>query len=101
MFCFAFTCCHLTNLNEEYVHKVPLCVIGSSQVQINDTLPELRKTASEVSETLSEVTKAPASVGSLEMPEEVETVGCCFFRMPKFKFSFKMVFSLNKIPYCS
>ncbi|XP_041939572.1 uncharacterized protein LOC121700575 [Alosa sapidissima] len=54
---------------------------SSSQVQAMKT--ELRQ-------TLAEVTKAPAcAAGRLEMAQKEETAGCCFFRMPKFKFSFK------------
>ena len=66
-----------------------LCTLlfaGSSQVQAMKT--ELR-------ETLAEVTKAPECAASrLEMAQEEETTGCCFFKMPKFKFSFKVEFSL-------
>ncbi|XP_062382817.1 uncharacterized protein LOC134070459 [Sardina pilchardus] len=58
---------------------------SSSQVQAMRT--ELR-------ETLAEVTKAPeCAAGRLEKAQEEETTGCCFFRMPKFKFSFKVEFS--------
>ncbi|KAL2087804.1 hypothetical protein ACEWY4_016632 [Coilia grayii] len=61
----------------------------SSSVQPNETLAELRGSVLQLSKTLAEVPKAPASVGPLEMPQEEDTVGCCFFRMPKFRFSFK------------
>ncbi|XP_062381697.1 uncharacterized protein LOC134069684 [Sardina pilchardus] len=58
---------------------------SSSQVQAMKT--ELR-------ETLTEDTKVPeCAAGRLEMAQEEETTGCCFFRMPKFKFSFKVEFS--------
>ncbi|KAL2076495.1 hypothetical protein ACEWY4_027910 [Coilia grayii] len=61
----------------------------SSSVEANETLAELRGSVLQLSKTLAEVPKAPASVGPLEMPQEEDTVGCCFFRMPKFRFSFK------------
>ncbi|KAL2076493.1 hypothetical protein ACEWY4_027908 [Coilia grayii] len=69
-------------------------------VQPNETLAELRGSVLQLSETLAEVPKAPASVGPLEMPQEEDTVGCCFFRMPKFRFSFKVLFSSYSQLYC-
>ena len=78
----------------------PLSFTDSSKVQANETLAEVRKTAPQLSETLAKVTKAPVSAGPLEMPQEEETVVCCFFRMPKFKFSFKVKFSFYTRCYC-
>ncbi|XP_062407179.1 uncharacterized protein LOC134098202 [Sardina pilchardus] len=65
---------------------------SSSQVQAMKT--ELR-------DTLAEVTKAPeCAAGRLEKAQEEETAGCCFFKMPKFKFSFKKIMRGAKVgPY--
>ncbi|XP_062383076.1 uncharacterized protein LOC134070678 [Sardina pilchardus] len=50
---------------------------------------------SELRDSLAEVTKAPeCAADHQEMAQEEETTGCCFFKMPKFKFSFKVEFSL-------
>ncbi|XP_062376020.1 uncharacterized protein LOC134064204 [Sardina pilchardus] len=62
---------------------------STSQVQAMKT--ELR-------ETLAEVTKAPECAASrLEMAQDEETTGCCFFKMPKFKFSFKKIMRGAKV----
>ncbi|XP_048090095.1 uncharacterized protein LOC125288033 isoform X2 [Alosa alosa] len=56
----------------------------------------------ELRQTLAEVTKAPAcAAGRLEMAQEEETAGCCFFRMPKFKFSFKKIMRGAKVGHYS
>ncbi|XP_062381584.1 uncharacterized protein LOC134069606 [Sardina pilchardus] len=67
----------------------PIPSTSSSQVQAMKT--ELR-------ETLAEVTKAPECAASrLEMAQDEETTGCCFFKMPKFKFSFKKIMRGAKV----
>ncbi|XP_062381701.1 uncharacterized protein LOC134069690 [Sardina pilchardus] len=60
-------------------------VPSASSIQVQAMKTELR-------ESLAEVTKAPECAASrLEMAQEEETTGCCFLKMPKFKFSFKVV----------
>ncbi|XP_076155134.1 uncharacterized protein LOC143138579 [Alosa pseudoharengus] len=65
-------------------------------------VPSTSSSQVQAMKTLAEVTKAPAcAAGRLEMAQEEETAGCCFFRMPKFKFSFKVEFCLCVTRHCN
>ncbi|XP_062393445.1 uncharacterized protein LOC134080849 [Sardina pilchardus] len=64
----------------------PVAKTSSSRVQANASLSELRE--------------SPVSAGPLEVPLEEATVGCCFFRIPKFKLSFKKLMRGAKVAHC-
>ncbi|XP_063048757.1 uncharacterized protein LOC134442637 [Engraulis encrasicolus] len=69
---------------------------SSAELQSGD-LAGLRGGELQSRDALADVPKNHESAGPLESPQEKEdTVGCCFIRMPKFRWSFKRIMKIRR-----